>query len=208
MAALQVRFSRSMYLVSIFGIAMLYPLSVLVFTLVGNAALVAAGVSTLVALFWQIPVLYPIILVIGGPLGEEIGWRGFVLPRFLKQTTPLMAGLECGILWAVWHLPLFWLPGSSQTGMPLPLFVLEVLAVSVIFTWIYLRSSRSLLAILLAHTSFNVAGYLVSVAYPGLQESVPFNLTLTLVLTVCALVLIATDPQVWRSGGGVRTNQG
>jgi len=119
-----------------------------------------------------------------------------------------MAGLECGILWAVWHLPLFWLPGSSQTGMPLPLFVLEILAVSVIFTWIYLRSSRSLLAILLAHTSFNVAGYLVSVAYPGLQESVPFNLTLTLVLTVCALVLIATDPQVWRSGGGVRTNQG
>ena len=92
--------------------------------------------------------------------------------------------------------------------MPLPLFVLEILAVSVIFTWIYLRSSRSLLAILLAHTSFNVAGYLVSVAYPGLQESVPFNLTLTLVLTVCALVLIATDPQVWRSGGGVRTNQG
>ena len=48
-----------------------------------------------------------LILVLGGPLGEEIGWRGFLLPHLQQRRSPLLASLIVGAVWFVWHLPLF-----------------------------------------------------------------------------------------------------
>jgi membrane protease YdiL (CAAX protease family) len=58
---------------------------------------------------WMAPLLWIVILIVGGPLGEEIGWRGFALPRLLPRLGPLGSSVAIGAMWLVWHLPLFWL---------------------------------------------------------------------------------------------------
>lgn len=52
---------------------------------------------------------FPFVLLTGGPLGEEIGWRGFALPRLQRYWAPPVASLVLGVLWAGWHLPLWWI---------------------------------------------------------------------------------------------------
>ena len=51
-------------------------------------------------------------------LGEELGWRGFLLPRLAARQGPLRASLVVGLLWGLWHLPAFWLPGTGKVGSP------------------------------------------------------------------------------------------
>ena len=103
----------------------------------------------------QVPIYYIIILIIGGPLGEEIGWRGFALPRLLEHKSSLMASFYIFLMWFVWHLPLFWLPGAGQQGSPIGAYVLMIAAWSILFTWVYNGTSGSLLSALLLHTSIN-----------------------------------------------------
>jgi len=86
----------------------------------------------------QLPLLYPIILIIGGPLGEEIGWRGYVLPRLLKQKSGLAANGIIFLMWTVWHLPLFWLEGSFQQGTSIATFLVVVATVlSIVYLGLY-----------------------------------------------------------------------
>ena len=55
-------------------------------------------------------------LLVTGPLCEELGWRGFALPRLLKRSNPLMGSLILGAIWGLWHLPSFFLGGMVQAG--------------------------------------------------------------------------------------------
>lgn len=109
---------------------------------------------------WQLLLTYPlsflITLVIGGPLGEEPGWRGFALPRLQKVQGPLVGSLVLGILWAFWHLPYFWMPewGTPKAGMlDIVYFVLASLALTFIYTWVYNNTKSSLLIVILIHAS-------------------------------------------------------
>jgi membrane protease YdiL (CAAX protease family) len=56
-------------------------------------------------------------LLITGPLCEELGWRGFALPRLLKRFSPFTASLALGVIWGVWHLPSFFVSGMVQNGL-------------------------------------------------------------------------------------------
>src|SRR5215469_15496259 len=68
--------------------------------------------------FWlTYPLLYLLFLVAEGPLGEEPGWRGFALPRLQQRSGPLAGTLLLGILWGLWHLPLFFIPGTDQYAL-------------------------------------------------------------------------------------------
>ena len=58
--------------------------------------------------------IYPALLI-GGPLFEEIGWRGFALPRLEQRYGPMAASLLLGIIWAFWHMPVWFTRGSSTT---------------------------------------------------------------------------------------------
>jgi len=103
----------------------------------------------------QVPIFFLIILIIGGPLGEEIGWRGFLLPQLLKSKNGLLSSAILFVIWFAWHLPLFWLPGASQYGSPIGPYLLFFAAWSILFTWVYIGTSGSLLSALLLHTSIN-----------------------------------------------------
>jgi uncharacterized protein len=102
-----------------------------------------------------IPSTFLLVLLIGGPTGEEFGWRGFLLQRMQPVTGVLGASILIGVITAFWHLPLFWIPSTAQSHLPFAIFAVRTVALSIISTWLYNGTRRSLLFVLLFHASLN-----------------------------------------------------
>jgi membrane protease YdiL (CAAX protease family) len=102
------------------------------------------------------PWAFVLTFLLGGPLGEEPGWRGFALLRLQQRNGPLWGSLLLGVLWALWHFPLFW---SGVWTPPTPanmvMFTLMITALTVIMTWVFNHTGGSLLIMMLMHASFN-----------------------------------------------------
>jgi membrane protease YdiL (CAAX protease family) len=99
---------------------------------------------------------------ISGPLFEEPGWRGFALPRLQAQRGPLLGTLVLGVMWAAWHLPQFLVPEwAAQNGGSSPLivlgFLLMVVAIAPVMTWIFNRTRGSLFMAMVAHACINAS---------------------------------------------------
>ncbi len=108
--------------------------------------------------------LVPVALVVTlfiGPLQEELGWRGYALPRLLRRRSSVRASLVLGVAWACWHLPLYAIDADGQERAPLALFLASVVALSIVYTWLWLSTGGSLLLALLLHSAINVAGVLL-----------------------------------------------
>jgi len=102
-----------------------------------------------------VPSTFLLVLLIGGPAGEEFGWRGFLLQRVQPVFGMLGASIVIGVISTLWHLPLFWIPGTAQSHLPFAIFAVRTVALSVISTWLYNGTRRSLLFVLLFHASLN-----------------------------------------------------
>ena len=87
--------------------------------------------------------------------GEEIGWRGYALPRLAARFGFARASLILGVIWEFWHLPLFFIPGLGNYGQSFPIFVLGGIALSVAMAWLYSHTSGSLLLAMLMHSAVN-----------------------------------------------------
>jgi len=97
-------------------------------------------------------------------LGEEIGWRGYALPRLQQRWGPLRATLVLGALWALWH----WHPANrTLLGQALLWHFLVVLPVTVLYTWLYNRTGGSLLPVIVLHMWQDVAEYVVPTGLYG-----------------------------------------
>jgi membrane protease YdiL (CAAX protease family) len=96
--------------------------------------------------------------VVDGPLGEEIGWRGLLLPELLRRVRPLTASLLVGAVWCLWHVPLYLADGRPVNW---PDYLAGTIAYSIVFTWFYLRSGGSILLSVLLHNTTNFAIYLL-----------------------------------------------
>jgi CAAX protease family protein len=90
-------------------------------------------------------------------VGEELGWRGFALPRLQRTHSAMTSTLYLAIGWAGWHLPaFFYVPSYTAIGLRiLPGFFLGVLAGAIVLTWLYNSSGGSVFAAVLWHASFN-----------------------------------------------------
>jgi len=87
--------------------------------------------------------------------GEEIGWRGYLLPRLTMRVGLPVASLIVGVVWACWHLPLFFVAGADTSGQPFAPYLLSVTALSVAMAWLYWRTDGSLLLTMLMHAAVN-----------------------------------------------------
>jgi membrane protease YdiL (CAAX protease family) len=137
-----------------------YLFVLLVIPALGYLAAYLAGVAPRPA--WDrwhlfIPLLLSHLLQDPGPLGEELGWRGYALPRLLIGRSPLAASTILGGVWFVWHLPAFFISGTPQIGLSLPAFLLSAIALSMIATWLYLHSNGGVLLSVLLHLAANYA---------------------------------------------------
>lgn len=117
---------------------------------------------------------------------EEIGWRGFALPRLQKRYNALLATLIVGILWGLWHLPLLFMVGSPMSEYPF-LWFISIVADAFIYTWIYNSTKGSILLVALFHGSGNIFGAFITRVSP---------VAYALVNCVVAIILIAVFGRV------------
>lgn len=98
---------------------------------------------------------FALVAVIGGPLGEEFGWRGYALPALSAKMGWRLASVIIGVIWSAWHLPLFFMSGTAQGHLPIIPFLLSTVSLSVIFARISVGTRFSVMPALLLHTAIN-----------------------------------------------------
>ena len=132
----------------VLAVCLLLPLGVEVLTV---GILAALGVAVPHLPWGELPhYLYGAVVgggFVGPGLFEEIGWRGFALPHLQRRYSALVSSLIIGLVWAFWHFPNFFF----FTPTMLAVFVPKVIALSVIFTWVYNSTGGSLFAVVLLH---------------------------------------------------------
>ena len=133
---------------------LLLPLPVIV---IGLAAVVTLGEATWEPVGLDHLVLLPTALIAGILLGglEEIGWRGYLQPRLQDRFSALTVGLVIGLVWALWHAPLFLIESTSQASFSPVWFTIHAVAFSVVLTWVYNSTGGSLLVAVLFHGATN-----------------------------------------------------
>jgi membrane protease YdiL (CAAX protease family) len=108
--------------------------------------------------------------VSGGQIGEELGWRGYALPRLSRSIGLGPASILLGVLWASFHLPLFYILGGDTVGQSFPFYLLQVVALSVAIAWVYMKTGGSLLITMLFHAAVNNTKDIVPSALRGASD--------------------------------------
>jgi CAAX protease family protein len=130
--------------------------------------------------------------LLGGQAGEEIGWRGYALPRLAARFGLGLGSVVLGILWASWHLPVFFLfPAADTFGQSFPLYLLQVTALSVAMAWLYANTRGSLLLLMLMHAAVNNTKDIVPSAEANGTNPWALSHSLVAWLTVALLWLCA-----------------
>jgi membrane protease YdiL (CAAX protease family) len=123
--------------------------------------------------------------VITGAMGEELGWRGFLLSRLQRRLTPRLAALVTSINWALWHLPAFFFPGMPQQQLPPIAFLLMVAAFGIFLALLFNRTGH-VASTMLAHFFFNM-----SLAIGGAILGSVFIWTLAFIFSMVAIFSLA-----------------
>ena len=122
-----------------------------------------------------------------GQAGEELGWRGYLLPHLTERVGLALASLVVGLVWAVWHLPLFFALGAETYHQSFPFYLLQIIAYSVVLAWLYWQTGGSLLLTMFMHSAFNNMKDIVPSA--GVPAGSSFTLHATFVLRFTVLLL-------------------
>jgi membrane protease YdiL (CAAX protease family) len=123
---------------------------------------------------------------------EEPGWRGMALPVLQRRIGAFWASIAIGVIWALWHVPLFLMPGSSQAGTPFWLYAPAVVGISVIATWLYNAAGGRVLVPVVFHTLSNAVSVTTATGVVG--DGVVSQVGLLVVVWVVVAIL------VWRYG--------
>ena len=116
--------------------------------------------------FLSLPVIFLVNVFFGGPLAEEFGWRGYLVPRAQDTLAPFTTGMLVGIIWVVWHTPLFILGSQSSVvgGIPFVWYLPLITGFSVIFVYLFNGTGGSVLLCVLFHASINTFIGMISLA--------------------------------------------
>jgi membrane protease YdiL (CAAX protease family) len=130
--------------------------------------------------------------ILTGPLSEELGWRGFALGRLQTRHSPLVSSLILALFWWGWHLPLFFMNGTTQHtwGFGTPsfwLFSIGIVPLSILLTWVYNHNGQSTLAAILLHFMYNLT---LGLVYPF---SVSIHFSHVVLLFVLAATMVLSD---------------
>lgn len=171
-----------------FVIIVTYPIIIGVLQLIINKS--SGGTFDYSQFLKQLPSILPLIIL--GPISEEFGWRGFLQKRVNVEFSPVIGTLVIGFTWSLWHLPLFYMSGTSQHdfNMPFVPFMISVVFSSFIYTYVWIKSHGSLFSAILLHW---VITYIMQVVGSQVTRSAAYNylecLPALLIGTIFILVL-------------------
>lgn len=139
--------------------------------------------------------IVPVFLMIYfmNALPEEYGWRGYVLRPLTQRFGFLWASIVLGFLWGLWHLPLAFIDGTTQAAIPFYEFVVQTIALAIVYSWLFFKTKGSVLAVALFHASANIAG----AAIPTWTTAEGRWINFALWLVVVALVLWGVRKDNW-----------
>ena len=146
------------------------------------------GPDPTTTLGFSFPVL-ALIAVFTGATGEELGWRGFALPRLQMRCSALVSSLILGFYWGIWHIPSWIIFGVQFTIESTLFFIATTTLNSIIVTCIFNNTKGSLLLVSLHHWSENVWSQYV-VSYLGLISWETLNWIKTPILAILTVILI------------------
>lgn len=178
----------------------LFPLGVRSLAAVGNVLL--GGAWPLFFNSPDVPVGNPLLLIIPiflvvllqAGIAEEIGWRGYALPRLQTRYTALVSSLILGVVWTFWHYHPQNLPSLVKLG---PWFFMAVLPLTLLMTWVYNNTDNSLLLLVLFHTASNVSDWIVPIN-PSLTSTgtiQAFIINVVLLWIVALIILVRYGPE-------------
>ena len=130
--------------------------------------------------------------------GEEIGWRGYVLPRLQAKYSALTSTLILGVVWGFWHLPKFL---SHFEALTFAWFMLHIMAFAVILTWLYNNTNGSLLMVAICHAISNTVSIFVPMASTVSSENMGSYIIYVLleVATALAIIFVASPARLSRT---------
>lgn len=117
------------------------------------------------------------------------------MPRLQSKYNALIANLILGILWAVWHIPLWFIPGSAQSTMPFWMFVVVIVALRILMGWAYNNTKGSLIIAVLFHLFFNFES-IIGIDILGVPVNSFLYLAGTILVIYAMLVIIITGPTI------------
>lgn len=125
---------------------------------------------------WQRALLLATMFIFGfDGLGEELGWRGFAVPKLQARFSALTASLILAACWAAWHLPYAMTKGSAMNGMPFWWFLPGMLASTILYTWIFNNTQGSILLAILFHAANNTTFNTLPILLPAISENGLWN---------------------------------
>jgi membrane protease YdiL (CAAX protease family) len=163
-----------------------FALGHVLFVAVGNAMLSVPGTVQ--------PILFILFVLV---IGEEIGWRGFLLRHLLTRHSPLVATILVGAVWALWHTPLYFIPGMPSYGGPFLAFAAWAMSLSFLLTWLWM-GTRSVVLATVMHGAANLAQ---SFVFPHADAGVVFSFG-ALGTAVVAAIAVALTWRRWVSAPG------
>lgn len=190
-------FGLRWYLIAIFGNLLLYLLAA---GASGAPLMDSLAEKWTLILSLYLPALFTSYLV--NPIGEETGWTGFALPRLQKRFKPWLAAVILGVIWAIWHLPAFFVPSEMGAFNPVNFifFLLSSIFIRIVWTWVTNSAQGSGIAGILLHASSNA----VSLAlFPDLlptptpdQMAISGLLLLSLMFFLSVVIFLSTRGQL------------
>lgn len=126
-----------------------------------------------------------LLMMLFSNVWEELGWRGYALPRLQRRYSALGTSVLMGLLWSLWHLPLMLNPDASMATLPLWAEPIFAVALSILYTWLYNNTGGSLLYVALFHAASNAVAFALFAVHPD------FVRHYTLMVSVTALVAVA-----------------
>jgi hypothetical protein len=173
------------------------------FNLLGGPAVDWSGLRPLPSV---VPMI--IMLTIFAGMGEEFGWRGFALPRLQARHSALVSSLIVGVVWGVWHIPLFLTEGTTQYKWQLEAglipavlgYTVFVIAWSIQYTWVFNNTKGSVLLAAVLHGAGNawIGGYID--VYRGHFAGVVAFMVVSVIVSV-TIVLFAGPTNLSRTNG-------
>lgn len=142
---------------------------------------------------------FALVLLIGGPLSEEFGWRGYALPVLAGRFGWRRASLIIGVVWGLWHVPLFFVADTLQARMPLGLFLAGTVAMSVCFSRLAVNTGFSVLPAIVLHWSINAWAWALAVTpQDGVLQ--PYVLTIGILCMIATVVFLKPGPPLAQAG--------
>jgi len=195
------------YFFAVFGLAVLFVTAVIVynqFSGLPELSILSEKTPPFNSPLELVPQIAVLFLIVGIINGEELAWRGFALPKLQAKYNALTSSLILGMIWSVFHLPLFFtVTGSSQSDWSFINFLVSTCAISVLYTWMYNNTRGSVLMAYLLHASANTWSQVFSIDH----ANVVLNWIVAGMLVVAAIVVTLINGAENLSGSRARIQE-